>query len=98
MSKLKAALMLSLALLSACNHKSVDEALDQAQKDNAYSQQNCEARIPATSSVTRVADPVEPSACVAVVMMCNYCEYDSDGMFKKSGRDACGLCLAWDAP
>jgi hypothetical protein len=88
--------MMALAILVACDRKGVDETLAQARRDNAYTSQTCEPTHPASDRGTRIPDPVKPSSCYAVVMMCNYCDYDAEGAFKKSDEEACGVCVGWE--
>lgn len=88
----------SLVMLAACDSKKVDEALEQAQEANAYTHQTCMPRVSASSASRRIPDPEKPSACFAVVMICNYCEYDPNGLLTSSGMTPCGVCVGWDTP
>jgi len=78
----------------ACG-KDTERELDKARKENAYTTQSCPARLPSAKE-SRIANPQEPTDCFAVVMKCNYCEYDSAGIFVKTESEVCGVCLGWD--
>lgn len=54
---------------------------------------HCTANGPATGSQIRVANPKSPTSCNAILMSCNYCEYDGEGRFLTAGSETCGVCL-----
>ena len=56
----------------------------------------CDRSLPATGEMHRIAHPRVASACQAVVMMCNYCQYDRNGAFERAGSDPCGVCIGAD--
>ena len=87
--------VLAIASLAGCDGKTIEEGLANARKQNAYTSQTCPARQP---SAGRILDPEKPQSCFGVVMACNYCEYDEGGEFKRSGMEACGVCVGWDTP
>ncbi len=88
----------SLVMLAACIGNRGDDALGQAQGANAYTNQTCAPRIPASTETRRIPNPENPSACFAVMMMCNFCNYDATGLFTSSGMRPCGVCVGWDTP
>jgi len=57
---------------------------------------DCDKSLPVTGQTHKVAHPSAPSACLGVVMMCNYCQYDADGRLEKTGSDVCGVCVGLD--
>jgi hypothetical protein len=87
-ARLVAALTLSALVVCACSR-------DTPSGGGATAEQ-CDRALPATGTQQWVSHPQKPSACFGVVMMCNYCEYDPDGAFEKSGSEACGVCIGAD--
>ena len=55
--------------------------------------QDCEASLPGTGNVHKVPDLGKPNSCYGVLLMCNYCEYDASGQFRRSGMEPCGACM-----
>lgn len=48
---------------------------------------------PATSTqIGKVEHPADPSHCVLLVTMCNYCEYDESYRLVDEGDQPCGVC------
>ena len=60
--------------------------------------QTCEPRIPSSGRPQKIPDPVHPSSCYVVGLMCNYCSYKADGTFESSGFEPCGVCLQKGVP
>lgn len=45
------------------------------------------------SSESKIGNPDNPSDCKGLLLMCNFCEYDNTGIFKRAGSETCGLCV-----
>lgn len=58
--------------------------------------EDCDQSIPAPGKAKKLPHPKEPTACLLVVEMCNYCEYKPDGSFDRAGSEACGVCVGAD--
>lgn len=58
--------------------------------------EKCEPKsMPATGQEQRIAHP-ESSSCYVIVMTCNMCVYDQQGVLKKTKGEVCGVCLGLD--
>jgi hypothetical protein len=82
-----AATVLAVAALVACARNA---------PSGAAKAEDCEPFIAATGKQQRISHPQQPSACLGVVLMCNYCEYRPDGTFEKAGSEPCGGCIGAD--
>jgi hypothetical protein len=80
MPRLVSALLMIL-LLAACGSESVE---------------SCEPKsMPATGSIQKITHP-HGNACKGLVMQCNYCVYDKQGLLKEADSESCGVCLGAD--
>ena len=71
------------------------DRVDDLQNREASSQY-CEPRIPGNGFLQRIARPVSPSSCLAIVILCHVWEYDATGIFVGEVATPCGACLGWD--
>jgi hypothetical protein len=79
---------LALALAAGCSRNAPSS-------DNA-SAEACDKSLPSTGQTRRIGHPKVPSECKLVAMVCNYCQYDSQGNFERVGSEMCGVCLGAD--
>lgn len=58
--------------------------------------EKCEPKsLLATGQEQRIAHP-KSSSCYVVVMTCNMCIYDQQGVLKETKSEICGVCLEMD--
>jgi hypothetical protein len=69
---------------------------DKNEKTEITEAPGCPPTISGTGRVERVPDEKRPTSCLAVVLMCNYCEYKPDGIFNKASSTPCGACFGSD--